>query len=134
MAGERRAVELRRRDAGVPVPAAGDDLGNVYVRRWGGEHWTVEQALWSYVDGETLTLDGANAQDLTIPARANVIEMRARDGRLTFNINAVADADINSPGFIPENGGEILAATNLDNVSVFSDAANTVAHVLYWEA
>ena len=90
---------------------------------------------WHYIGGETITLDGATAQQVnTLPADANIVEIRARAGEVYFEINGVTASAL-SGGYIPEDGAELIGPLdNLLSLWVFSGTAGAVAHLLYFKS
>ena len=87
---------------------------------------------WHYVGGDTFTLDGTNDQELNIPTDATIVELRARDGEVYFEINGT-QASTGSPGYIPQDSAEIIGPLdNLSRLWVFSATASTVVHFLWF--
>ena len=100
----------------------------------GSEAAPVPTALpaWHYIGGGTFTLDGTNDQQLNIPADATIVELRARGGEVYFEINGV-QATAGSPGYIPEDGAEIIGPLdNLGALWIFSATAATVCHYMWF--
>ena len=84
---------------------------------------------WEYLGMEMLEPDGGSV-DATIPAQANIIQIRARAGDLYFQPN-LGFANTNSM-FLPENAAELLGPLgNLNTFSVFA-AAGVYAHIMYF--
>lgn len=92
----------------------------------------VQLPYWEYLGGESITLDGATADAATIPSSATIVEIRAEAGEVYFEINSI-EANANSPGYIPEDGGEIIGPlSNLIRLRFYSTTASTVVHVMYF--
>jgi len=88
---------------------------------------------WHYIGGGTFTLDGANDQELNIPADATIVELRARAGEVYFSVNGV-NCSAGAPGYIPEDGAEIVGPLdNLDRLWIFSATADTVCHYMWFQ-
>jgi len=84
---------------------------------------------WKYLGGTSMTMD-ETSQTVAIPDRAHILEIRAEGGAVYFALN-FAFAAANSPGYIPDGGGEIIGPlSNLNSLEVFGSAA-VVAHRMY---
>lgn len=95
---------------------------------------------WEYMGGEcTDEFDGAATQTANLPAdtagrvTATIVEIRARAGDVYFSINAGPGmCNATSPGFVPENGGEIIGPLhNLVTIELFGDNG-AFAHIMYF--
>lgn len=99
----------------------------------GGGYKAVYFPRWRYIQGETLMMDGTS-QAATIPAGATIVEIRAETSDVYFRLNhSIANAT--SPGFVPQNGAEILGPLdNLSALTLWGAAANAaVAHIMYFQ-
>lgn len=86
---------------------------------------------WTYVDGELITPGGAAAA-ATVPTTATIVEIRPEGGACYFQINAGAPASADSPGYVAEDGGEIVGPlSNLNSLQFFA-AVGTDIHVMYF--
>lgn len=85
---------------------------------------------WFYIGGETITANGDVAA--TVPASAQIVEIRARGGAVYYAINT-AICGTTSPGYIPEDQAEIVGPlSNLTTLRVYGGAATVYAHVMYF--
>ena len=60
---------------------------------------------WKHLGGQTLVMEDAQEQ-LALPDGTQIVEIRAAGGDLYWDFGPIADTG--SPGFIPENGTEIV--------------------------
>ena len=87
---------------------------------------------WFYVGGGTFALDGANPQQLAVPADAAAFQIRARGGEVYYNINGIT-ASAASPGYVPTGGIEIVGPLdNLGSLWIFSATVATVCHFMWF--
>jgi len=87
---------------------------------------------WEYLSGETHTFAADEEWSATIPSEASIIEIRARGGEIYFGVNAI-HASALSPGYIPEDGAEILGPlATLTSLRLFTATASTVVHLMYF--
>lgn len=88
---------------------------------------------WKYISGQMITANAAS-QALTIPAGTQIVEIRARGGAIYWNINAGAAAT--SPGYIPQDSGEIIGPLHDveygGSINVYG-AVGAFAHVMYFK-
>jgi len=87
---------------------------------------------WEYISGETHTFAADEGWSATIPDSACIVEIRAEAGEIYFEVNAV-HASALSPGYIPEDGAEILGPlATLNSLRLFTTTASTVVHLMYF--
>jgi len=87
---------------------------------------------WEYLGGETHTFAANEGWSATIPDDASIVEIRTRAGEMYFGINAV-HASALSPGYIPEDGAEIIGPlATLTSLRLFTATASTVVHLMYF--
>lgn len=104
-------------------------MGGVF--RGGRAHDPVYLPRLLYVGGETITIEGQSTGDLTIPARANIVEIDAEGGEIYYQINGTP-ASPASYGYIPEDGARWIGPVqNLTGIGLYSTSGAT-AHVMYW--
>ena len=85
---------------------------------------------WYYIGGQMI---GANGEkQATLPPDVTIVEIRARGGAVNFAINGV-NCSATSPGYIPEDGAEIIGPLyNLERLWVYGADATTYAHIMYF--
>ena len=92
---------------------------------------TVKLPHWHYISGLSVTCDGTS-QAVAVPSSASIVEIRAEGGAVYFAINHPGFANAAAPGYIPEDGAEIIGPlSNLNNLDVSGDAGN-VAHIMFF--
>ncbi|KKN49197.1 hypothetical protein LCGC14_0645380 [marine sediment metagenome] len=85
---------------------------------------------WHYLGGERLELDeGPTAA--TLPEGTEIFEISAEGGNISYSINTL-NANVNSSGWVPQNGGRIHGPlSNLTQLSLWG-ALGEIAHLLYY--
>lgn len=84
---------------------------------------------WKYLGLEMLDPNGASV-DATIPAGANIVQIRARGGDIYYQPN-LGFANANSM-YLPTGGADIVGPiSNLDSLHVYG-LAGAYAHISYF--
>lgn len=85
---------------------------------------------WDFLGGQTI--NGGVSTSATMPAGTTIVEIRAENEDVYFEINAI-NAAANSPGFVPTNGAEIIGPLdNLNELTLLSAAGGRI-HLLYFQ-
>lgn len=101
------------------------------MKRGAGTYDASALPPWQYLGGEMLTMDGTQ-KNATIPSEATIVEIRARGGAVYFNLNGTVVSGPPGPGYIPQDGGEILGPLDQLNSLPMVGAAGAFAHLLYF--
>ena len=91
----------------------------------------VKLPMWHYISGLSVDCDGTS-QSVAVPSSASIVEIRAEGGAVYFAINPPGFAIAGAPGYIPEDGAEIIGPlSNLTSLDV-SGVTNTTAHIMFF--